>query len=450
MTKVLIYIEPLIEAGMPNVRMWWLKFAEDNLKALLGNDCDYDSQCRVVMSDYFKVIALSGKSPIGIPDLSYWASFPEENIVTYSIQDCWDMFGEDGTSTARRWSDGRYTSDELDASSLKLRDKLGEFIPDLVITFSNVPFVENAFPDAVVMHQEAGMLSQAPYPSTLYFDPVGMKRTSSLRKFSSELKFLEVTDSVERGVNEFRHAFIKDCLVPRSPFAHLKEELRDKFDSIWIWPNQWHYMAGWGGELPMQHMWDMMTWVLDKAGPKNGIIFTDHPSDDIYFTKKRVCYWQKLFPNFIFIEDAWKISAATQFLMDIVDGVICLNSAVGFQPLFWKKKLITIGETQFRDMADATELDNLNDLAKAAWDSQKDAQLYWLLTQFNVLSEDLLHPNYFRPFVERCISAKRREGDIPFSVFQPYKEPKQIISEIITKGNYQVPRYWKRNLFDFG
>lgn len=437
--KLLIYIEPLIEAARPSVRVWWLKFAATAIQLLLGDDVDWQSQCRVITSDYLKKIAFGRSYPNAGPDLREWEAFPADYITGVSVRECWDMLGQDGTSTAKAWDQGLYTDAELARTADFMCQKIGDFTPDIILTFSAVPFLQHAFPDALVLHQEAGMLSRAPYPYTGYFDPVGMRHNSSLRKFSADMKALEVTEEVEQGIQAFRETFIEKCLIPKSPFAALKEDLRRKFDSIWIWPNQSDMMAGWNRDLPMQNMWDMMTWVLDTAGPKTGIILTEHPSWELYFSKERIDYWRAMFPNFIYLENAWNICASTQYLLDIADGVIALTSSVGFQPLFWKKKLITLGETQFNDLADATDLARLDDIAHQAWDPQKDAQLYWMLTHFNVLQDHLSGGMYLADFAERCLAAKRRFGEVDFSVFQPSKPASKVMADLIAGCSPNVP-----------
>ncbi|WP_421781047.1 hypothetical protein [Kiloniella litopenaei] len=444
--RLLIYIEPLIEAGWPHSRLWWMKFAEKSLSSILGKDFDWDKQCRIITSDYFKRLALQGGEPVKYLNLDVWATYPQEFIIDVSIRECWNMLGKDCTETAKRWADNFYTEDELDRVSGFFQNKLGDFIPNLILTFSAVPFLENAFPHAVVLHQEAGILSQPPYPYTLLFDPVGVRGRSSIQKFSKELSALEYDDEVEFGIGLFRKTFIQDCLLPASPFSQLRNELKQKYKSIWIWPNQWHFMAGWSHQLPMQHMWDMMTWVLEKAGPKTGIIFTEHPSGELYFTKERISYWKQMFPNFIYIENEWRVSAATQYLMDLADGVICLNSSVGFQSLFWKKKLIVLQDTQYNNIADGVELDNLDDIAQEPWDAQKDAQLYWLLTHYNILPQYLESESFCSAFIDRCMAAKQDHGEIIFSVFEPYINAKEVMTDIVGMCDQNIPVSRLKNL----
>ncbi|MBV1900668.1 MAG: hypothetical protein KUG56_03240 [Kordiimonadaceae bacterium] len=437
--KLLVYVEPLIEASQPGVRVWWLNFAAQAIQLLLGPDIDWKNHCRVVTSDYLKQIAFGRPYPKLGPDLSAWQAFPKEYTYAVSIRDCWDMLRKDCTATAKAWDEGHYSETELSKTADFMREKIGDFTPDLILTFSAVPFLQYAFPDAVVLHQEAGLLSRAPYPYTGYFDPIGMRHNSSLRQFARELKSLEVTAEVTEGLQAFRRSFIEECLVPKSPFAGMKETLQSKFDSIWIWPNQSDMMAGWHRDLPMQNMWDMMTWVLDTAGPKTGIILTEHPSWELYFSKERIDYWRAMFPNFIYLENAWNICASTQYLLDIADGVIALTSSVGFQPLLWRKKLVTLGETQFNDLADGVDLAQLDDIAHQAWDPQKDAQLYWMLTQFNVLHDHLYDGPYLADFAGRCLAAKQSKGAIDFAVFQQSNPPSKVMADLIAGCSPNVP-----------
>jgi hypothetical protein len=51
---------------------------------------------------------------------------------------------------------------------------IGDFKPDLIYSFmTHVPFLKKLFPETLVLHQEVGMISRKPYPTTYYFDPFG-------------------------------------------------------------------------------------------------------------------------------------------------------------------------------------------------------------------------------------------------------------------------------------
>jgi len=437
--KLLVYIEPLIEQGRPDLKTWWLNFAAHAINSIFGEKLDWENQCRIITSDYLKSVAIEQHPNMTSCAKQLLNDASAKYIKDISINECWDMMSLDSVATIKKWSDRTYDSVVLDKVADLIKSKLGSFEPNCILTFSPSPFLKHAFPKAVVMHQESGMLSAPPFPYTNYFDPIGMKETSSLLHFSSELEKLELNDEVVDGVARFRKAFIEDCLIPNSPFKQYKEGLQNSFDSLWIWPCQYSQGAGWGASLPKQDMWDMMTWVLDAVGPKTGIIFTENPTYNGYLTDERVAYWRKMFPNFIYHKSFYEIKAATHFLMDIVDGVFSLASGVGYHPLFWQKKLITLGETQFTNLADTSNIKDIPDILNQPWNRQKDAQLYWLLTQFNILQSHQQETPFLSNFFDRCMESKIKTGEVQFTAFQPAKAASTVMEDIISQGMYDVP-----------
>lgn len=431
--KILFFIDPLIVRGSPDLRLSWMQFAVGLAAALEPDPGAWSARFRIVASEHLarrvaSPYALRAPHDAASPALE----LPPGVICTVSRTALRDLTGNDAMRAAAVWyeqddGEGGYERKAAGMAAL-MRATTRDFIPDVVITFSAAPFLRLAYPDSAVLTHESGMFSRPPFPPTFFFDPSGPQRRSLLRRQAGALCNLPVDDRVRMLTARLRRRYLDEILIPRSPFTHLEQGLRERFDSLWVLPLQGVGAVPMDAGMPFRDQFDYVCWVLDAVGPRVGVILTQHPAAP-YLSAERARYFALNHSNAIVLSEEAAVSSSTHFLLGHADGIINLVSNTGMQSLLWRKKLVTVGDNQTTGFADAVSVDDLTEVARRPWDEGRDAALIWLLTRYYRTYPYLYDRAALTGFLERAVA--RRDGPFDLSYFEPIDDPEAAIDHFI-------------------
>jgi hypothetical protein len=426
--NILFYIEPMLEMGRPYWKeAWW------HLSYLLIETLEKDPfhlyNFRVITND-------------GIKSRIKQEHLHQYNIIAIPQDKLLAKFNLDYWRASIAWYTGDFTQDQLRYSTDLIRETLGTFIPDIVITYTPVPFVREAFPNAVILHAESGIITRPPFPVTYQLDPAGMQKDSGLIKYQTTIRDFQISTTEKALVESFRSYFC-ELIKAKSPFKDFIGQNKDRFDYLVITPLQFSGNFVFDGNCNFSSQFHFAQYVLSQI-PKNvGVIFTTHPEYPV-FSDDVVSYLSSVYENFLYLPEFEDIYAPTQYLMYGIDGVVSVSSSVGLQSLIWQKKLIALGNSQLRLAADATDLTAIEEVL-AAPPIDRDNVLFWLLTQYYIPIKYLYNPEWLSKHLSSVLSL-HRSGEDHYSFFTPIDNPAQVINGLIEDAINGIPIRLGKNL----
>ena len=90
-----------------------------------------------------------------------------------------------------------------------------------------------------------------------------------------------------------------------------------------------------------------MCYVLDRIDKDIGVVITQHSDwNDPLRGDSMIDYIANTYPNAIISDKLRETRFCSQYLMDLVDGVISVSSTVGLQALIFQKPLFVVGNNR--------------------------------------------------------------------------------------------------------
>lgn len=420
--NVLFYIEPMMTFNRPLFHLPWWNFAYRKMLSL-ENDPDHRYSFRVITSkairDHIKgQETLSDCEVIGIDSFS---------LLKY--------FDGDYLKASLAWYHQTDTPTQRSYAETFIKQALGNWKPDLVISYSPAPFIHSAFPDALILYSEYGMTSRPPFPESFYFDPYGYYQYNYLCKHADMIRTTTYEDQDFQALETYRIFFI-NLIESNNPFKDLINKIRPKYKKLILVPLQASQCCSFDGNCNYSSQFQMVEIILNQVPETTGVIFSPHPDFPI-FTSEITEYFTKKYPHFIYSAEFERYGSASQYLIHHVDAVASVSSMVGLQALIWKKKLIALGNSQLNFIADAFSLDNLNNLLDQEYQT-KDNVLIWLLTQYYVPISYITDSAWFGNYIQRAITHWRNKEELK-NFYAPFDRVSNVLDSIITTSNENIP-----------
>lgn len=229
----------------------------------------------------------------------------------------------------------------------EIATKLGEFLNksyDAVLLWETpVPFLEQMFPDAVIIHQMPGAFSRPPYPHTVVFDPVGLYRKGILHKYATEIqKGDAVNDNncqlAKRFCNE-----VKFSITQLQPIDTSKNPIHLENKKTNLLPLQVSSHYAFACDNNYDDQFEFLLDVLKNKSEDTRLLATQYISahtKDTPINEDVSKSIKNKFPDFIYHQDFDKIGSVSQYLLPLVDGVITASSSIGIQAMAWHGKRI--------------------------------------------------------------------------------------------------------------
>lgn len=363
--NVLFYVEPLTERENPIGKRPWIRFVSMMTSSLCGKD--------IVGHSFFVLIgeALESEARKQLKNCGVAAITHTELV---------PRFGRSALEVSLKWYQRKESPGMLNQMAHLVVDKLGEFQPDVCITFSPAPFLSQAFPKAPIFHFELGMVSRPPFPMTAYLDPLGMFKESCLIRFKQEIQRYVTVDEEQALVQKIRDVYLS-YLSECNPFSKLLKERLANFRASVLLALQFSQFYGYDAHARFPDQYDLLVQTLAAVPQDVAVIAVEHPEhpvlDDGVFS-----YLGERYSNFVWDPQFRTVYSTSHYLMEFVNAVVTVSSSVGLQSLLWKKPLIVIGSSHLDLIADAHGFDRLSDVLSAGWPKHKENTLAWLLTRY--------------------------------------------------------------------
>jgi glycosyltransferase involved in cell wall biosynthesis len=403
--RILFYVDPLVELGRPLMKGGWVLRAQQLAELLLATGWA-PSDIKIVAGE-----ALIAGASAGAPGVAV-VGLPQRLFVP--------GMGPDSLQIAL----GRYR-DSLPKDVLQrvvdpLRAALGDFEPDLAVSFSPAPELRLAWSRIVVLHHEYGPFSRAPYTETYYFDPIGMFKHSAVARHAEQIHGWSPTPNELAVVEQVRAFYRPKVAQAASPMTQLIAPRREQYRRLHLLVLQFSDFYGYDAHATYRSQFDLLIATLEQTAPEDGLLVTEHPEHPV-LDQASVQALQRRYRNLIWDPAFRGIYGVSQCALELVDTVVTVSSSVGWQAALWGKRLIVPGSSHLDLVADSHELAALSKIQEidVRW---KDRVLAWLLNRYYVPGEVLRSPGW----LAELITYWQRANSEDLEAFRPQASPRRI------------------------
>jgi hypothetical protein len=379
--RILFHVEPLVMHNRPFHYWAWLGRSATMARTLDGRGHSF----RFLLNEALGARAAAPLRPGREDDPKSGHGIPPEWVVRVRQDEIRRHFNVPNVALLDGLHHGRWPSEKVAALGQAMRERLGDFVPGIIITFTPAPHLAAAYPGALVLHAENGMFSRAPFPGTQYFDPLGLYARSMLGVHARELLARKPTDDERAWLARVREGY-RAWLLASSPFHGLEQSLRRRHRRLALLPLQFGGEAGFDMNGPFRNQGEYLLHVLERLPEGVGVIVTEHPTarwlgDDIDEETRR---WVRArWPQVAWV-DPGLVAHGSQMLMLHVDDVIGVSSSLALQSLFWRKPLTTVGWGLPRAYATHDGVENLDPARPVGTPADHDGAVAWMLQHYFV------------------------------------------------------------------
>ncbi|MFH2068542.1 MAG: hypothetical protein ABII89_03650 [Candidatus Omnitrophota bacterium] len=420
--NILFYIEPMIEREKPFLKIAWWVFSYKLMKALKKD----------ISADYNFCVIANEPTISKIPPENEPQKY---NIIPVTQEELLSPFNLDYFTASMAWYNEIYTQSQIEQTASLMKRKLGNFVPQIIITFSPVPFLKRLFPESLIFFMEYGIFSRRPYPETFYLDPLGNFKNSFIMKYKEQIGNQTISKEQRQFIQRVKAKYIP-FLASRDPFTNLAKEKLKGFKKSLLVPLESSRFYGFDGNCQFTSQFQYVLYVLSRIPRDIGVIFTAHPEWPI-LNREVVSYLTATYQNFIYDEIFEHYYSPSQYLIRHVDGVVTVSSSVGLQTLLFEKKLIVLGQSHLNVMSDAYSLDNIEDVLNSPG-GDKTHIFYWLLNHYYILDKYIFSPVWLGGFLHK--SLKKTKNGIGFDFFDPiHNDEKKYFDDLTTACQEDIP-----------
>lgn len=342
--RIIYYIEPLTEMEKPYWRKGWLSgFVEPQVKSILsaGGLCVDD--VKIVVSDSI----LSQYS--GELDRGMFVSFNQSEL-TNSFK--WDQY-----DLSMHWYADLNEADSIRQYYLDLfKRSLGEFSPDVIVSFSPCPFLKDLFPKARVLYLEYGFVSRPPFPPTYFFDPVGTGGGAYLAKHWKQLAPKYTPEkSTEEGFELLRGDF-RELVTTKTPLNRdAYAESSAGFRKTVLFPLQFSRAACCDALSCYRSQLNRLEHFLQSAPQDVGVIFTTHPEYPLR-EEDQLQELRRKYKNLLYLDKIDTYYSSSILFFPYVDAVMGTSWSVACQGLLWGLPVIPWDNKQLETVLEIPSL----------------------------------------------------------------------------------------------
>lgn len=297
-----------------------------------------------------------------------------------------------------------------------IKSKLENYSPDIIILMSSsCKYLNYVFPNTPTLFVESGIFAQKPYPGCLYFDnSPAMDHESFLPRNKEKLLSFEMGKKEKHFLRTLRDFFLEK-IREQNPYQQKLKEFKSKFDHVVLLSLQRFSSPLFRTTSEFKDQIEYVDYVFQNLDPKIGVIVTEHRKDRMLGFEAIRNYFKNKYPNFLYIEDTDKVDNSSQFLLQLVDGVITISSTVGLQTMIHQKPLFVPSKISYLSaIADVQDLKLvMNYLSENKYNS-KDQALYYLLTHYYLTSGYYQNGEWFYNFLNRSIKNYKNEDNFLF------------------------------------
>jgi hypothetical protein len=348
--KVACYVHPIVHALGPNFTYGHFEIFAELLHSLRRHA---SAECLLIAgSRFFRRAAEQGRSLRGLrvlalDEVALYRKLSAVGVLPTSLE---------GVTSIP-------TNDKPEALRLLANEILSgskTFIPDVVISFGvQIAFLTTIWPNALLLHAEAGPYSRNPYPWSMFFDHLGMYGRSVIGQAGARLRKHVAPSDMGALAEAFRFRNLK-ALKSINPLSFSIDCLRNQFTRLCLLPLQVSNYYSFDQQAGYRTQFEFLIDVLSMAPEHVGIVATEYnewgPVLKSDGPGENLKYLRHTFPNLIFHRDFRHWFSPSQFLVPYVDGVWSVSSNVGVQALLFDRLLGSPSTSHLAEIADAASL----------------------------------------------------------------------------------------------
>lgn len=287
------------------------------------------------------------------------------------------------------------------------------FQPDIVVTFSiQAHYLKTIWPHTVIMYVEAGSFSRSPYPFSLFFDHLGMYRSSAPALLSPT----SIASTVKQeSVDTFLQfsAWSQQVLKKTNPFDHC--DLKRGYDCLVLFPLQVSHYHSFEEHTHHTTQFEYLFDFLVHTPPEVGVVVTEYVQwgniVEDEGPKENLAYLKQVFPNLIFVKTFRKILSPSQYVISAVDAVWTVVSNLGYQALLAGRRLGTSPRSYLSNVAHNHSFTHFyKELGRPAED--QSWFLAWYLQNYLVPELVLNDGNQLFDYFKRRLEAAHNTTDV--------------------------------------
>lgn len=402
--KILLYVDPYVDiSDKPEFKLVWF---QDFLQKSINNLHNYSSksnnhlEIKVLYSDILDASQVS--SEFGFIEFITINQSEVKNIFTdFNEYIC-----------LQRTNQNNPKFEQLNKIIIQ---KLKGFVPDIIILMSSsAGYLKYAFPNSLIFFTESGLFNQAPFPGCLYFDCCSTMSESFLLQHKNEILSLSINQDEQKFLSQVRNFFL-ESISKHNPYKEKIADLRKNFDHIILLSLQRFDSPLFRTQSDFKDQIEYIKYVLDNLGRDIAVVITEHQKDRILGFAPIYNYFKNNYKNFIYLPETSTINNSSQFLLELVDGVITISSTVGLQAMLHQKPLFVPSKISYLTaFADEQDLSKLADLLKNNQYKNKDASLYYLITRYYVVGKYYKDGEWFYNFLSNSLKNFKQNSGLDF------------------------------------
>ena len=197
--RVLFFIEPLVMHSRPFHYWAWLHFLANIFRTFTKARMGYDF--RFVMNEALVLRAVAPYDSAPQNPARRGQGLSQAQVVGLPQKAIREIFDTSNIAILEGLVAGQWASEQVARYGELVASRLGDFVPDVIITWTPVPFLSHAFPDSLVLATECGPFSRAPYPITTFLDPHGL--------WAKSIPCVAAPELLQRTANEEERRFLE-------------------------------------------------------------------------------------------------------------------------------------------------------------------------------------------------------------------------------------------------
>lgn len=303
-----------------------------------------------------------------------------------------------------------YRAPDVDNPTVKIAGKFYQsnvkFDPDLIVVWENTSVhLQQAFPDAKILHLMPGFLSRLPYPELVYFDTQGLFKQSRLYTESESILAAAPT-SYSRGLAGEIRQRCEPFFAGMDLISAEVDELASQgsFRGIALLPMQYSRHYNFRVDTPYQSQAEYLLDVVAKVSSEQGLLITQYVSggiSDASLSPEFLAGLHRKHPNVLFNPKFDELDNISQFLLPFADSVITCSSSLGLQGILYGKPINVVQDTFLARIASGAQES----------ETQRSNLLAHLLGRASVHWKRLLEPQFLSRFLEAIVDPHRQYAD---------------------------------------
>lgn len=413
--RILFFVEPLIESLHLDFRAYWAHTLATKLAESLKKNNAGQFEIYLLTNEYvaehipeqtdMKVVVVS-QQKLRASDIQCNA----ELIITKAATN-------------------ELSNSEIERFTKIYKKSLGNFIPDVIITWTPAPYIQAAYPNTLLLYSEVGIFSREPFPQTIYFDPVGCPHSAYVVKVVEDLMLAAPLNTPSQQHFDKLRSTIKLYL---KQFAWQDEKLgvmrkQYKHMILLTLPMFGNYVTKY--LLGNMSMVDFILNVITSLPSDVGVVITEHPLEHI-IPPSFVEALQKHHPN-VYINLEWRKNATpSDYLLPWVDLVIHVGSKIAFMAAFNGTKVIDLTTLPGHDvLADGKNLKDVADVLSNP-PLYRDHIIHWMLMNYTLPWNVLNKPDWLSGFLRRALAHKQSGGALK-DFYQPIDDESAVYDHYV-------------------